>query len=119
MDAEKKLELGRRVTSARKALRYTQKELADAAGVSLGVVSNLENGRTVPQSANRRALTKVLGEDVFGDAVAQEARDLWPHDVQLFTDVLGQYLASLPPERRSAQVAAWMGDIVNDAPAAE
>lgn len=112
MNDEDKRALGERVASVRKARRMTQQQLADAAGVSLGVIGNLEGGKTVPQGANRRAIATALGEDVFGDGTAQAARDLWPRDVQVFTDVLGGYLARLDEESRAEQVAQWMSDIV-------
>jgi len=114
MNNEERKTLGEKVAAVRKALpgRVTQQEIADRAGVSLGVITNLETGKTVPQGANRRAIAKALGEDVFGDGTAQAARDLWPADVQVFTDVLGGYLASLDAETRAAQVAAWMSEIM-------
>lgn len=112
MESSERRALGEKVAAVRKARRLTQQQLADAAGVSLGVIGNLENGKTVPQGANRRAITKALGEDVFGDATAQAARDLWPSDVQVFTDVLGGYLARLDPDARGEQVAKWMAEIV-------
>lgn len=116
MNAEERKVLGQRVAAIRKALpgRVTQQEIADKAGVSLGVITNLETGKTVPQGANRRAIAKALGEDVFGDGTAQASRDLWPADVQVFTDVLGGYLARLDNEARAAQVAKWMTEIIAD-----
>lgn len=113
MNTEERKALGERVAVARKARRLTQQQLADEAGVSLGVIGNLENGKTVPQGANRRAIAKALGEDVFEDGTAQAARDMWPTDVSVFTDVLGGYLARLDPEARAEQVAEWMAQIVN------
>lgn len=113
MHEEERVALGQRVRNARKQLRLTQQQLADRAGVSLGVISNLEGGRTVPQGANRRAIARALEADVFEDQVAQSTRDLWSTDVQVFTDVLGQYLSGLDAEARADQVAKWMSDIVN------
>lgn len=113
MHEEERVALGQRVRNARKQLRLTQQQLADRAGVSLGVISNLEGGRTVPQGANRRAIARALEADVFEDQVAQSTRDLWSTDVQVFTDVLGQYLNGLDAEARADQVAKWMSDIVN------
>ncbi len=112
MNHEERKALGEKVAAIRKSRRLTQQQLADAAGVSLGVISNLENAKTVPQGANRRSIAKALGEDVFGDGTAQAARDMWPADVQVFTDVLGGYLARLDPEIRAEQVAAWMSEIM-------
>lgn len=112
MNTEERKSLGERVAAVRKARKLTQQQVADEAGVSLGVITNVETGKTVPQGANRRAIAKVLGEDVFGDGTAQAARDLWPADVQVFTDVLGGYLARLDPESRAEQVARWMAEIM-------
>lgn len=112
MNDEDKKRLGQKVRDARKALRITQQELADKAHVSLGVISNLENGKTVPQGANRQAIAKALAADVFEDGIAQSTRDLWPNDVVVFTDVLGLYLAGLPEDERAAVVARWMNEIV-------
>ena len=114
MNHEERKELGEKVAAARKAQRFTQQQLAKRAGVSLGVISNVETGKTVPQPHHRRAIAKALGSDVFGDATAQATRDLWPSDVQVFTDVLGGYLASLDEDARAAQVAKWMSEIVNN-----
>lgn len=113
MNTEERTALGERARVARKRLGLTQQQVADKAGVSLGVISNLENGKTVPQGANRRAIAKALAEDIFGDNIAQSTRDLWPRDVQVFTDVLGLYLASLDPDDRARQVALWMSEILN------
>lgn len=113
MDTEEKKALGRRAREARKARQLTQQQLATKASVSLGVISNLENGHTIPQGANRRTITEALGVDIFGDGLAQAARDSWPEDVQIFTDVLGGFLAALDPAERAAQVARWMTDIVH------
>lgn len=112
MNTEERTALAERARLARKRLKLTQQEVADKAGVSLGVIGNLENGKTVPQGANRRAIAQALAEDVFGDNIAQSTRDLWPGDVQVFTDVLGQYLASLDPDARARQVSQWMSDIM-------
>lgn len=112
MNGEDRRTLGEKAAAIRKARRMTQQQVADSAGVSLGVIGNLENGKTVPQGANRRAIAKALGEDVFGDGTAQAARDLWPTDVQVFTDVLGGYLARLGEDARAEQVADWMAQIV-------
>lgn len=116
MNQEERKALGEKVAAIRKARRLTQQQLADDAHVSLGVIGNLENGKTVPQGANRRAIAKALGEDVFGDGTAQAARDLWPTDVQVFTDVLGGYLAGLDQDARAAQVAHWMSEIMRPHP---
>lgn len=112
MNSEEKKRLGQRVREARKALRITQQELADKAHVSLGVINNLETGKTVPQGGNRQAIAKALAADVFEDGIAQSTRDLWPNDVVVFTDVLGLYLANLPEDERAQVVSKWMNEIV-------
>jgi transcriptional regulator with XRE-family HTH domain len=90
------------VRAARKRKRWGQQELANRAGVSLGVVSNLERGKTRPQPANERAILTVLGIETADDAEAiDEERRAWPPDVAVALDVWGLFLTSTPEEVRS------------------
>lgn len=109
---QERKEIGRRFAVARKRKGLKQAEVAEMAGLSLGVINNLENGRTLPQSANRAAIVAALGEDIFGGELADAARSSWPQDVQVFTDVLGQYLSALEPEARATHVSRWMAEIL-------
>lgn len=109
---QERKEIGRRFAAARKRRGLKQAEVADMAGLSLGVINNLENGRTLPQAANRSAIVSALGEDIFGGELADAARSAWPQDVQVFTDVLGQYLSSLDPAARAERVSRWMAEIL-------
>lgn len=113
MDTRAKVELGERVTAARRRRKLTQQELAAEAGVSLGTISGLERGETLPQRANRAVIARALGEDVFGEAKGDELRYTWPNDVQVFADTLGQYLSQLEPKDRATLVAKWMREILN------
>lgn len=109
---QERKEIGRRFAAARKRRGLKQHEVAELAGVSLGMVNNLENGRSLPQLANRNSIVGVLGEDIFGGELADAARTSWPEDVRLFTDVLGQWLSALDPEDRASHVSRWMADII-------
>lgn len=112
MDEQARKQIAQRFAAARKQRKMTQQDVADAAGVSLGMINNLENGRSMPQSANRAAIVEALGVDVFGEGLAESARRGWPESVQTFTDVLGQYLSTLPAEERHALITAWMKEIL-------
>src|SRR4051812_27908858 len=95
------------VHGARKRKRWGQQELADRAGVSLGVISNLERKRTRPQPANERAILTALGIETPEDAEQyDEERRAWPRDVAVFLDVMGLFLAGTPEEARA--------DIIHD-----
>jgi transcriptional regulator with XRE-family HTH domain len=107
-------QIGRRFAAARKRRRMTQAQVAEAAGLSLGVINNLENGRSLPQAANRDAIVRVIGEDVFGGELADAARAAWPRDVQVFTDVLGAHLAALSPEKADDLIRRWMAEILSE-----
>lgn len=107
-------EIGRRFAAARKRRHMTQAQVAKAAGVSLGVINNLENGRSLPQTANRTAIVGAIGEDVFGGELVDAERASWPRDVQTFTDVLGRHLSTLPPDKCAELIRRWMGEILND-----
>lgn len=106
--------LGDKARAARKALGkgVRQRDVADRAGVSLGVISNLERGETLPQPAHRRAIADVLGQDIFGEATARATSDEWDPMTRAYVDAIGLYLHALPPEQRAAQVATWMSEII-------
>jgi transcriptional regulator with XRE-family HTH domain len=104
-----------RLTAARKMRKMTQQDVADAAGVSLGAINNLENARTMPQRKTRAAIAQALGEDIFEDGLADAARLGWPDDVQVFTEVIGGYLAGLTPAARAEVVGRWMREITGQA----
>lgn len=92
--------LADRVRKARRDKRLSQQELANRAGVTLGVVGNLERGKTKPTPANQRAIMKVL--DLDPDEPEGEVGETrhWPRDVSVFVDVMGLYLSSLPEDER-------------------
>ena len=52
--------LGERLHYARKKNRYTQESLADAIGVSRGVIFNLEKNKTEPQKIVVNAICRIL-----------------------------------------------------------
>ena len=54
----------------------------------------------------------MLGQDVFGEATANATRDQWDPMTQAYADAIGLYLHGLSPERRAAQVATWMSEII-------
>jgi len=60
---EKKLELaiGRQVHAFRKQLGITIADLAEAAGISLGMMSKIENGMTSPSLSSLQQLSRALG----------------------------------------------------------
>lgn len=93
--------LAQRVRGERKRRGWTQQELANAAGVKLGMLSNFETHKTTPQPGNLRGILEALGlEAEAGDAVAAETRSEWTPDVQVFLDVMGVYLSSMDEEPR-------------------
>jgi transcriptional regulator with XRE-family HTH domain len=90
------------VRAARKRKRWKQEELAAKAGVSLGVVSNLERSKTRPQPANERAILTALGIETPEDAEQHdEERRAWPPDVAVFLDVMGLFLSAVPNGERA------------------
>ncbi len=106
--------LGDRVRAERKRRRMTQQELANAVGVSLGVVSNFERGLNLPQPSHLRAILAHLEMDIeAGDEVAAETRRTWPSDIGIFLDVIGLYLAAQPEERRQDIIYDLTRQIVN------
>jgi len=104
-----------RFAAAREQRKMKQQDVADAAGVSLGVISNLERAKTMPQRSTRAAIVRALGEDIFEDGLADAARLGWAEDVQVFTEVIGGYLNALPPAARAEVVGRWMREITGQA----
>lgn len=90
------------VRDARKGKRWGQQDLAEKAGVSLGVVSNLERGKTRPQPANERKILSALGIETPEDAAQnEEERRAWPRDVAVFLDMMGLFLTGTPEGARA------------------
>lgn len=52
--------IGERLQQARKSRGFTQNALAEAIGVSRGVITNIEHGKTEPQLLVARAICDVL-----------------------------------------------------------
>ena len=119
MDESEKA-LADRVKAARKQARYTQRQLADAAQVSLGVVNNFERYVTFPQPSNLRAILRAVSLDE-ADALGHETpkaaaavdeetiptcpqcgRTIWPETYELVFDILGAYMDTLDPAERKA-----------------
>lgn len=99
--------LAEAVRTARKQKRWGQQELADAAHVSIGVISNLERQITRPQPANERAILDALGieppEAPLNNNHPANHRD-WPEDVSVILDVVGLMLTSIPEDERPAAI---------------
>jgi transcriptional regulator with XRE-family HTH domain len=76
---------GRAVEARRGELGMTQQELADAAGVDLKTVYNLESGGRRPIARVRAAISGVLGWS-DGALAAVPARDDGPPDPDVFQD---------------------------------
>lgn len=103
MDAAEFGALAERVRRERKRRHWTQQELADRAGVSLGVVNNFERQVTQPQAPHLRAILGALDlEAGAGDELAEQTRRSWPPDVAIFLDVIGLYLVAQPEDRRQS-----------------
>ena len=58
-------DLGAQVRRSRKAQGLTQTELADACGVSLSFVSNLEKGKETTEAGKMLRVINTLGIDVL------------------------------------------------------
>lgn len=102
------------VRTARKRKRWGQQELADKAGVSLGVVSNLERVKTRPQPANVRSILTALGIETPEDAAQNdEERRAWPSDVAVFLDVMGLFLTAVPEKQRAEIIHDMTRQVMN------
>lgn len=108
------------VRKARKHKGWGQQELAERAQVSLGVVSNLERGKTKPQPGNLRAIMAALDVDGYEQQRAElEELVHYPRDIEVVRDVIGMYLLSIPDEQRAAEVFEITREVFNRARAQE
>ena len=90
-----------RVRAARKARGWTQKRLAEEAGVSLRTVQYFEGRTSAPQPENLRNMTRALGlTSNNDDEVAEATRSEWPGEVRVFLDMMGAYLMTMPEGAR-------------------
>jgi transcriptional regulator with XRE-family HTH domain len=93
--------IGTRIKRARERLRWTQRRLAEAVGVSQKTIDNWENGRTEPKSAIG-ALEDVLGVRLDGTpGIPEEAPT--PGELKDLRDNIRE---TLPPERAARMLAA-------------
>lgn len=97
-------EFAHRVRAERKKRKLTQKELAHEAHVSLRMIQTLEGGTSPGTPANRSAIARVLELDEPDKDVAAETRDDWPKDVDVFLNVIGAYLMTMPEGRRTEAI---------------
>lgn len=88
--------IGSRVKQARLAKHMTQQQLAEAAGISISFLSNIENGR---QSMNLRALIAI--SDALSVSADQLIRDNFSSATRI-TEEIEHELASCTPKEREA-----------------
>ena len=99
--------LGGRLRARRLALDMTLAEVADAAGLSLPYVSNLERGRGNPTLDALRSLAAALDQslpDLLGDDDAESSFD--PQDLVL--DQAPSSLRSFTQTTRFREVVSWL-----------
>lgn len=84
------------IRQRRRAKKWTQKQLADEAGVSERMIQDAESGKRRPQPANLAEIRRAL--DIQGDP--EDTRETWPQDVQVFLDVMGAFLSAMTEAER-------------------
>lgn len=97
---------GKRVAQLRDDLHLTQEQFAEASGVPLRTLQDIEHEKvTRPQRKTRERIDAALGALQPGE---QGALDPLPEDVRLFLDLETVYLMALPEESRTA----FMHDVI-------
>lgn len=99
------LDLAGRVRAIRKGRKWTQKQMAVEAGMSVRAYQNFETRKGEAQPENLRGILRAAGLDAEqpvseDEQVAAETRASWPPVVAVFLDMLGAYLNSLPEGER-------------------
>ncbi|HET7386113.1 MAG TPA: helix-turn-helix transcriptional regulator [Nocardioidaceae bacterium] len=93
-------DLPARVKAERKSRRWTQKELAKKAGMSVRAYQMFENRQSTPQGDNLRAILRAVDMDDSAEAAAEATREEWPRDIRVFLDMMGAFLATMTEEER-------------------
>lgn len=107
-------QLAHEVKAARRRLGMTQQDLADAAGLYVGTLSNFERRKTDLHPHHLRAVLKVLGlEKDAGDGQASKTRTEWDADVKTFLDMMGLFLMALPEDERRTLMFDMTRQVVN------
>ncbi len=86
---------------------WSQKEAADAAGMSLRAYQEFEAGRSSPQSKNLRGILRAFELD--GSEPPPEPREngpAWPKDIRAFQNMIGAYLLTMSEPEREAWIFA-------------
>lgn len=101
---------GERIRTAREARGWTQKDLAEAAGVAPNTVGSIERGER-SQAGKLTAVRNALNLDSIA---ARQAKEGYPPDVEIVRDALGLWLMRYPEQERPERVARVIAAIVND-----
>lgn len=114
MSAEAKETLAFQVRQQRKVRRWNQRDLAAAAGVSVGTVSNFERGLSLPQPHHLSALLGALGIDQRGELNDDDPQnpdtsaDDWfanlPADIRTALYMIGLYLERFDEDGRDERI---------------
>lgn len=101
MDAEQRAAEGRRIAEVRGERGWSQKELAQRAGVAPNTVGSIERGGET-QAGKLAAVRKALGLAPL--ATVQEEHG-YPQDIQIIRDMIGMWMLGVPQERRAEYAA--------------
>jgi transcriptional regulator with XRE-family HTH domain len=93
MDEQERMAYAERVRPARRARGLGQSELAAAAGVARGTISNIESGATVPQSEKLWRVMRALD-------LTPDLAEGWPEPVQAWLRVIAPLIEAIPAERQ-------------------
>lgn len=101
MDAEQRAAEGRRIAEVRGDRGWSQKELAERAGIAANTVSSIEAGGNV-QAGKLAAVRRALGIEPLSTVLEEAA---YPQDVAIIRDMIGMWLLGVPAERRGEYAA--------------
>lgn len=103
MDLEQRKQVGDRIAEARKGRGWSQKRLADEAGVSENTVLSIEQATRQAQPAKLRAVLTALGmpEPIDGTMSMEGV----PEDVRVFLRVAAQRLKVMDAPARARILA--------------
>lgn len=90
-------DFGRWLVAARGSAGMTQDQLAEASGIHVNTIKNLETGKTQRPSAQVAAALRNRLGDV---PTPPEVREEYDRHTRAFLDLVGAYLMAIPEDRR-------------------
>jgi len=115
MNGELRRKWAKKLRQWRTEAKVSQAEMSRRTGLSTKTLSDMENGKTTPDTDTVLRYAEGLGKELS----PEELRDFWPDNVRDCADHVGMWLMQYPEERRddlAGKVIAYTVTLRRSAP---